>query len=99
MIAHMKLSLKFNVYLFIVLSVCLGCSEDKSKEAATDFCSQIHRNEAITLSDELKDVAELMKTKTGVYVLEDGSGSLVARAWLCEYAEKTIDIQYFIFIF
>jgi putative cardiolipin synthase len=32
-----------------------------------------------------------------VYVLEDGGGSLVARAWLAEYAEKTIDIQYFIF--
>ena len=38
-----------------------------------------------------------MKNKTGVYVLEDGSGSMVARAWLTEYAEKTIDIQYFIF--
>ena len=30
-------------------------------------------------------------------MLEDGGGSLVARAWLAEYAEKTIDIQYFIF--
>jgi len=38
-----------------------------------------------------------MQDKTGVYVLEDGSGSMVARAWLTEYAEKTIDIQYFIF--
>jgi phosphatidylserine/phosphatidylglycerophosphate/cardiolipin synthase-like enzyme len=38
-----------------------------------------------------------MRTKTGVYVLEDGAGSMVARAWLSEYAEKTIDIQYFIF--
>ena len=54
MIAHMKLSLKFNVYLFIVLSICLACSEDKSKEAATDFCSQIHRNEAITLQMNLR---------------------------------------------
>jgi len=38
-----------------------------------------------------------MKTKTGVYVLEDGGGALVTRAWLTAYAEKTIDIQYFIF--
>ena len=38
-----------------------------------------------------------MESQTGVYVLEDGSGSMVARAWLTEYAEKTIDIQYFIF--
>jgi len=27
-----------------------------------------------------------MQTQTGVYVLEDGSGSMVARAWLTEYA-------------
>ncbi|KAG1654386.1 hypothetical protein GQR58_025026 [Nymphon striatum] len=38
-----------------------------------------------------------MKTKTGVYVLEDGGGAMVTRAWLTEYAEETIDIQYFIF--
>ncbi|WP_291799469.1 phospholipase D family protein [Lutibacter sp.] len=38
-----------------------------------------------------------METKTGVYVLEDGGGSLVTRAWLSENAEQTIDIQYFIF--
>jgi phosphatidylserine/phosphatidylglycerophosphate/cardiolipin synthase-like enzyme len=38
-----------------------------------------------------------MESQTGVYVLEDGSGSMVARAWLTEYAVKTIDIQYFIF--
>jgi phosphatidylserine/phosphatidylglycerophosphate/cardiolipin synthase-like enzyme len=38
-----------------------------------------------------------LEEKTGVYVLEDGAGSMVARAWLTEYAEKTIDIQYFIF--
>ena len=38
-----------------------------------------------------------MKSKTGVYVLEDGGSSLIARAWFTEYAEKSIDIQYFIF--
>ena len=51
----------------------------------------------MSLSKELEPVSEQMKTKTGVYVLEDGDGSMVARAWLSEYAEKTIDIQYFIF--
>lgn len=45
----------------------------------------------------MADITELMETKTGVYVLEDGSGSMVARAWLTEYSEQTIDIQYFIF--
>jgi phosphatidylserine/phosphatidylglycerophosphate/cardiolipin synthase-like enzyme len=38
-----------------------------------------------------------MDSLTGTYVLEDGSGSMVARAWLTQYAEKTIDVQYFIF--
>jgi cardiolipin synthase C len=46
---------------------------------------------------ELAPFEELLKTKTGVYVLEDGGNALLARAWLSEYAEKTIDIQYFIF--
>ncbi|GAA4963139.1 phospholipase D family protein [Algibacter aquimarinus] len=51
----------------------------------------------MTLAKELEDFSTLIHNKTGVYVLEDGSGSMVARAWLTEYAEKTIDIQYFIF--
>ena len=35
--------------------------------------------------------------KTGVYLLEDGAGSLAIRAWLAEQATKTIDVQYFIY--
>lgn len=38
-----------------------------------------------------------MKSKTGVYVLEDGDAAMLSRAWICSHAEKTIDIQYFIF--
>lgn len=63
----------------------------------TNFCDQIHRNDTLSLTQVLADVAQKMESQTGVYVLEDGSGSMVARAWLSEYAEKTIDIQYFIF--
>jgi len=62
-----------------------------------DFCVKIHRNDSISLASELAAVSQLMLDKTGVYVLEDGAGSLVVRAWLTEYAEETIDIQYFIF--
>jgi len=76
-----------------------SCSQkqDKTVSEKTDFCSKIHRNDSISLSEEIKDLSELMQNKTGVYVLEDGAGSMVARAWLSEYAEKSIDIQYFIF--
>lgn len=76
-----------------------SCSEHHTEipESPTDFCASIHRDDSLTLSGELQPFTEQMQQKTGVYVLEDGGTSLVTRAWLCEYAEKTIDIQYFIF--
>ena len=87
------------IHYIIAIIVLASCSqkEDKTLIPGTDFCSSIHRNDSISLSEELKDITELMSAKTGVYVLEDGAGSMVTRAWLSEYAEKTIDIQYFIF--
>lgn len=66
-------------------------------ENKTDFCASVKRNQHVSLSEELGDLRERMKTKTGVYVLEDGGGAMITRAWLSEYAEKSIDIQYFIF--
>ncbi|ARV14638.1 phospholipase D family protein [Polaribacter sp. SA4-12] len=91
------LTLKFKYCYIVTLLLFFSCNKTKQLASENDFCSNIHRNDSTTLSKELKDVAELLKKKTGVYVLEDGSGSMVARAWLTEYAEKTIDIQYFIF--
>lgn len=97
MINQINLILRFKYYHIVALLVLVSCNEPNKHTLETDFCSTIHRNDSTTLTKELEDVAELMRTKTGVYVLEDGSGSMVARAWLSEYAEKTIDIQYFIF--
>lgn len=86
---------------FIILSFFVSCSQKtedhNTNEPLTDFCSSIHRDTSIKLSRKLDSLSTLMNTKTGVYVLEDGDGSMVARAWLSEYAEKSIDIQYFIF--
>lgn len=65
--------------------------------ADSDFCAAIHRDTTIHLAQQLRSVDSLMATKTGVYALEDGGGAMVARAWLSEYAERTIDVQYFIF--
>ncbi len=93
----MKSKLKFKIYVLASLIILSSCTDKKNLKVETDFCSNIHRNESMTLSKELEDFTPLMQDKTGVYVLEDGSGSMVARAWLTEYAEKTIDIQYFIF--
>ena len=95
---HFSLNLLKKTFLvvFLVGASCSG-KKDKITEVETDFCASIHRNDSIRLSKELADITDLMKTKTGVYVLEDGGGAMVTRAWLTEYAEKTIDIQYFIF--
>ena len=93
----MNTLLKLKKVLFIFFILLISCSEKKAKQLETNFCKSIQRNDSITLTKELEDVADLMEKKTGVFVLEDGSGSMIARAWLCEYAEKTIDIQYFIF--
>lgn len=82
-----------------IFFLACACKEDREllPEVQTDFCANIHRNDSVRLSSALADITPLMKTKTGVYVLEDGGGAMITRAWLSEYAEKTIDIQYFIF--
>jgi len=94
-----QLSLIHKYYHIVIIVLLSSCSQSDSEISlkGTGFCTNIHRNDSISLSKELEDFSSLMKSKTGVYVLEDGSNSMVARAWLSEYAEKTIDIQYFIF--
>ena len=97
MIKLVKSLLKIIFFFIVFLFALTSCNDEEKTTHETDFCSKIHRDDSTSLSKELESVAEQMETKTGVYVLEDGSGSMVARAWLTEYAEKTIDIQYFIF--
>lgn len=87
---------KYLVLIVIVLMISCEPKEETPLEEL-EFCAKIHRNDTISLSNELEDISEQMKSKTGVYVLEDGGTAMVTRAWLTEYAEKTIDIQYFIF--
>ena len=90
----------YSTLLILVVSTSLtSCDEpqDLIADTATNFCDNIHRNDSLSLSKQLEGLEDSMKTKTGVFVLEDGAGSMVTRAWLTEYAEKTINIQYFIF--
>ena len=87
----MKIFFPFLIFVFI------SCSTPKKQEKEIDFCAKIHRNEAGKLSNYLNDFRENLENKTAAYVLEDGGGSLVTRAWFTENAEKSIDIQYFIF--
>jgi phosphatidylserine/phosphatidylglycerophosphate/cardiolipin synthase-like enzyme len=82
----------------ILLLILLGCSkEPKYQRITKDFCSELQREQTSPLSVHLAPIDSLSKTKTGVHTLEEGDESMITRAWLCEAAEKTIDIQYFIF--
>ncbi len=86
-------------YLFLVifLAACTKKEDVAESLPIKDFCESIHRSDLVTLTNTLADLQDSMKTKTGVFVLEDGGTSLITRAWLSEHAERTIDIQYFIF--
>lgn len=90
---------KIQLAIYFTLTFLISCVENESKiiKETKDFCAKIHHKDSIHLSARLKNFEKQMTTQTGAYVLEDGGGSLVTRAWLCENAEKTIDIQYFIF--
>jgi putative cardiolipin synthase len=83
----------------VVMVVVVACARATPRSAAADpdFCATIHRDTTVHLAEQLRPVDSLMAQKTGVYVLEDGGGAMIARAWLSEYAEHTIDVQYFIF--
>ncbi len=87
-------------FLPIALLAFLSCNNENKKlipEQEKDFCSSIHRDDSVSLSQQFESIEDSAAKKTGVYVLEDGGGAMVARAWLSEYAEKSIDVQYFIF--
>ncbi len=80
---------------FIFLAAC-SSEENKYPPINEDFCSQIHTDRH-RLSEHLAPFDSLLTSRTGVFSLEEGDMSMIGRAWLSEAAEKTIDIQYFIF--
>ncbi len=90
-------SLRFISSALLIVSL-IECSEqaDLIADKDTDFCADLQRDDSIFLSKEMAPFANLMETKTGILVLEDGAGSMVTRAWFSEYAEETINIEYFI---
>ena len=48
------------------------------------------------IGDNCADCLDRMTAETGAYILEKGEESLMGRAWLTGHAQKSIDIQYFI---
>ncbi|HEV8515595.1 MAG TPA: phospholipase D-like domain-containing protein, partial [Cyclobacteriaceae bacterium] len=84
---------------FCALLILFSSCSDKGRyqPITEDFCSKIKPEFHSSLSDQLAPVAALADSSTGVFTLEEGDASMITRAWLTEAAEKSIDIQYFIF--
>lgn len=86
------------LYGLIISATIYSCKSESEKSNHTkDFCASIHTNDTSTIKDYLMALDAQLSNSSGAYVLEDGDGSMIARAWLTEHAEKSIDIQYFIF--
>lgn len=100
---HILISKKLTITKAILtLTLSLGlfsCSAqgDRLTASSEDFCAAIPQNKNKLLSEYLAPVENNMRDKTGVYILEQGIEAMLSRAWLTEHAEKTIDVQYFIF--
>ncbi|HQQ97546.1 MAG TPA: phospholipase D family protein [Cyclobacteriaceae bacterium] len=81
----------------IVLWMACSSAEQKYQPITIDFCADIKPVAPLRLSEQLDPIADSLLSKTTVYSLEEGDEAMIYRAWLCASAEKTIDVQYFIF--
>jgi cardiolipin synthase C len=89
--------MKWILVTLVLLGSACSSDEKKAPPISEDFCAQLPADTSSGLSSQLASLSEFSVSKTGVYSLEEGDESMISRAWLCDAAEKTIDIQYFIF--
>jgi cardiolipin synthase C len=81
---------------FVVIFI--QCKSERTPEIQShEWCDFEKVSDTTTVKNYLKTIPQLSADTSGAFVLEDGDGSMIARAWLTSHAEKTIDIQYFIF--
>lgn len=81
--------------LLSLICITVSCDEAPRYQPITeDYCSSFSRPEVAGLSNYDNLIPD---STSGVYSLEEGDVSMAYRAWLTSAAEKTIDIQYFIF--
>ena len=92
-------------YSFLV-TVLFGCTHTEVgvlgelapyTELNAPLCDPFDGVERQSLNEVIAVSSRESSNTTGVVVLEDGGGAIAARGWLTENAEKTIDIQYFIY--
>ncbi|WP_299143656.1 phospholipase D family protein [uncultured Vibrio sp.] len=95
----MNITKSFWILLSSAMVSLVGCQEapDSVPIASKDHCADKPAVEVIPFSDFIHPYQEQLDTQSGVYVLEQGAEAMMSRAWLTERAEKSIDIQYFIF--
>ncbi len=93
----LKLTTKSILPLLVFLLPACSEEEDHILEPEQDYCSASATSTPAALSEYLSPFEEKMRNSTGVYILEQGTEAMFSRAWLSEQAEKSIDVQYFIF--
>ena len=93
----LKLTIKAILPLLVFLLPACSEEEDHILEPEQDYCSASDTSTPAALSEYLSPFEEKMRNSTGVYILEQGTEAMFSRAWLSEQAQKTIDVQYFIF--
>lgn len=85
------------IFLFLFAAASLQyCTDPVAKTVNTkSYCVGMDRS--ITPLDTSTFNQYIKPNTTGVYVLEEGLEAITSRAWMCNQAQKTMDIQYFIF--
>ncbi|MGY5353168.1 phospholipase D-like domain-containing protein [Wenyingzhuangia sp. IMCC45533] len=82
---------------YLILLCFFALAACKQNKVTKTYCADEPVIKYKGLNRELNTVLTKMKDSTGIRVLETGTQAMLTRAWLCNQAEKSIDIQYFIF--
>lgn len=96
----MKKTVKACLLLLAIVFLMSKCSHEPKETVPAqnaNFCDLIHQNDSNTLDQSLALIADSLKDRSAALVLEDGGNAMMTRAWLCEHAQKSIEVQYFIF--
>ncbi len=83
----------------LLLLTLFSCHKEDNVNASY-FCTENKagfKNPFETLEKQLAELSAYTTSSSGIYILDQGEEAMIARAWLCENAQKSIDIQYFIF--
>jgi cardiolipin synthase C len=85
----------FRLLLFKTMAFCfISCTSTK-KYHLTD--NRANLTLSTTIFQELAIDTTHLRSQTGLLTMEYGTPSLITRAWLCDNAVHTLDIQYYIF--